>query len=79
MSYIMSPRNILKNVLQIFTNFQRNPLLASKLRSAPLQLHTEAVALRFPVKTVILEISQNLQENPCAGVSFLIKLQALAS
>ena len=36
---------------------------------------TEAVARRCSVKKVFLEISQNLQENACARVSFLIKLQ----
>ena len=40
--------------------------------------HTEAVAQRCSVKMVFLEISQNLQENTCARVSFLIKLQTLA-
>ena len=32
---------------------------------------------RCSVKKVFLEISQNSQENTCARVSFLIKLQAL--
>ena len=36
----------------------------------------EAVAQRCSVKKVFLEISQNSQENTCARVSFLIKLQA---
>ena len=35
-----------------------------------------AVVQRCSVKKVLLEISQNSQENPCARVSFLIKLQA---
>ena len=34
------------------------------------------MAQRCSVKTVFLEISQNSQENTCARVSFLIKLQA---
>ena len=38
---------------------------------------TEAVAQTCSVKKVFLEISQNSQENTCARVSFLIKLQAL--
>ena len=37
---------------------------------------TEAIAQRFSVKKMFLEISQNSQENTCARVSFLIKLQA---
>ena len=39
-------------------------------------LLTEAVAQRFSVKKVFIKISQNPQENNCARVSFLIKLQA---
>ena len=39
-------------------------------------LSTKAVALRCSMKNVLLEISQYLQENTCARVSFLIKLQA---
>ena len=38
---------------------------------------TEAVVPRCFVEKVFLEISQNSQENTCARVSFLIKLQAL--
>ena len=38
--------------------------------------NVEAVARRCSVKKVFLEISQNSQENTCARVSFLIKLQA---
>ena len=36
---------------------------------------TEAVAQRCSVKNLFLEISQNSQENTCARVPFLIKLQ----
>ena len=36
---------------------------------------SEAVDRRCSVKKVFLEISQNSQENTCARVSFLIKLQ----
>ena len=36
----------------------------------------EAVAQTCSVKKVFLEISQNSQENTCARVSILIKLQA---
>ena len=42
-------------------------------------LVTEAVVRRCSVEKVFLEISQNSQENTCARVSFLIKLQAWAS
>ena len=36
----------------------------------------EAVTQRFSVKNLFLKISHNSQENTCARVSFLIKLQA---
>ena len=36
---------------------------------------SEAVAWKCSVKKVFLEILQNSQENTCARVSFLIKLQ----
>ena len=39
---------------------------------------TEAVAQRCSVKKVFLEISQNLQENTCARVPFLIKCRPQA-
>ena len=41
-------------------------------------LISEAVARSCSVKKAFLEISQNSQENTCARVSFLIKLQAEA-
>ena len=37
---------------------------------------SEAVAQRWSVKNVFLEILRNSQENTCARVSFLMKLQA---
>ena len=40
--------------------------------------HTEAVVQRCSVKKVFLEIPRNSQENTCARVSFLKKLQAKA-
>ena len=39
-------------------------------------VHLETVTQRCSVKKAFLEISQNSQENTCARVSFLIKLQA---
>ena len=39
---------------------------------------TEEVAWRCSIKNVFLELSQNSQENTCARVSLLIKLQAEA-
>ena len=45
--------------------------------SFPMICSTEAVAQRCSVKKVFLEISQNLQENTCARVSFLINAGVL--
>ena len=39
--------------------------------------HSEAATRGVLCKKVFLEISQNSQENTCARVSFLIKLQTL--
>ena len=39
-------------------------------------VNSEAVIRRCSVKKVFLKISQNSQENTCARVSFLTKLQA---
>ena len=39
----------------------------------------EAVVRMCSVKKVFLEISQNSQENTCARVSFLVKLQQPAT
>ena len=50
--------------------------LMSGFSKAKLHFITEAVVHRCSVKKVFLEITQNLQENTCARVSSLIKLQA---
>ena len=42
----------------------------------PKNKEIEAVVRRCSLKKVFLKISQNSQENTCARVSFLIKLQA---
>ena len=47
--------------------------IISKLRESN---STEAATWGVPLKKVFLKISQNSQENICARVSFLIKLQA---
>ena len=39
-------------------------------------VQSEAVVQRCSVKKMFLEILQNSRENTCAGVSFLVKLQA---
>ena len=49
-----------------------------KIRQLLRHLHSEAVSQRRSVKKVFLEVSQNSQENTCARVSFLIKLQVWA-
>ena len=46
------------------------------LSASKLYFITEPVVRRCSVKKVFLEITQNLQENTCARVSSLIKLQA---
>ena len=43
------------------------------------ETRTEAVAQKCSFKKVFLEIWQNSQENTCARVSFLMKLQVKAS
>ena len=40
---------------------------------------TKAVTQMCSAKKVFLKLSQNSQENTCARVSFLVKLQALDS
>ena len=42
-------------------------------------LRSEAVVRRCSIKKMFLKISKNSQENTCARVSFLIKLQAKAA
>ena len=42
----------------------------------PRSFYKKAVVQRCSVKKAFLEISQNSQENTCARVSFLIKMQA---
>ena len=56
----------------------RNPLIFRCFQGVKNETSdmTEAVAKICSVKKVFLEISQNSQENTCARVSFLIKLQA---
>ena len=39
-------------------------------------LHTEAVVQRCSVKKGVLKLLQNSQENNCARISFILKLQA---
>ena len=45
------------------------------LSLSPKRYITEAVVQGCSVKKMVLEISQNSQENICARASFLIKLQ----
>ena len=47
-------------------------------QTTTMQLFSEAVARSCAVKKVFLEISQKSQENTCAKVSFLVKLQVSA-
>ena len=54
---------------QFITNKMLDILLSECVR-------TEAVVRSCSVEKVFLEISQNSQENTCARICFLIKLQA---
>ena len=60
----------------IITNKKRNAIL-TKYWELVIKL-SQAVARGCSVKKVFLDISQNSQENTCARVSFLIKLQVEA-
>ena len=48
------------------------------LSKKKISLINESVVRRCSVKKMLLKLSQNSQENTCAGVSFLIRLQASA-
>ena len=71
----------MKNSMETFPykNLHKDSTFYTKITKviySPKLIHdTEAVVLRCFVKKVFLKISQNLQENTCARVSFLIKLQ----
>ena len=67
--YLQNLANRLDLVLQYRSVFLL--ILSTHLKDS------EAVARRCSVKKVFLKISQNLQENTFARVSFLIKIQAL--
>ena len=65
-------------LLKTFRTPRKLPITDSflvKLLAANTRFGSEAVAQRCSVKKVFLEISQNSQENTCARVYFLIKLQ----
>ena len=67
--YLQNLANRLDLVLQYRSVFLL--ILSTHLKDS------EAVARRCSIKKVFLKISQNLQENTFARVSFLIKIQAL--
>ena len=65
-------------IIIVWNNYERAAEIVkrSTLYTFSVSFHaTEAVVQRCSVKKVFLEISQNWQENTCAWVSFLIKLQ----
>ena len=79
------PEFLLKSYSEILNNFRITGKLqkllfklSSKIDLAFFRTYfsTEAVVQSCSVEKVILEISQNSQENTCAKVSFLIELQA---
>ena len=66
------PTNFLKLVALIQCRLDIENFI---LQGVPLMFRTEAVVPRWSFEKLFLEISQNSQENTCARVSFLIKLQ----
>ena len=65
-------------IIIVWNNYERAVEIVerSTLYTFSVSFHAlEAVVQRCFVKKVFLEISQNWQENTCAWVSFLIKLQ----
>ena len=69
--YIQMPINFLiKSFLKTTSSSLTHIILMNRIR-----LLIETVAQRCSVKRAFLEILQNSQENTCARVSFLIKLQ----
>ena len=73
--YLKDKLKSYENVIK--TDFHDNELAPEKCScmTYTIILLAEAVDQRCSVKKVLLEISQNSQENICARVSFLIKLQ----
>ena len=69
--------NILASLLTVYNSIQNYDIICiSETYLDSSIAETEAVAQRFSVKKVLLEISQISQESTCVRVSFLIKLQA---
>ena len=66
---------ILKFLNLIILDEAKNMSLKPTVHSMGIHL-TETVVRRCSVKKMFLETSQNSQENTCARVSFLIRLQA---
>ena len=60
----------------MFTEYCICDVNGQKIRKYRKKNYLEAVAQTCSVKKVFLEISENSQENTCARVSILIKLQA---
>ena len=62
-------------ILQYLVTGDTQATIASRYRVSPpvVSRITEAVAQRYSIKKVFLEISQNSQENICARASFLLK------
>ena len=59
-------------IMLSMTNLPIEPSELSAIYIADVQLHyTEAVAQRFSMKKVFLEISQNSQENTCSSLFFI--------
>ena len=70
---------MLVNRQDIVRNWSQGEVIGRRGESVKIFVITkfvlEVVTKRYSVKNVFLEISQNLLENTCARVSFLIKMQ----
>ena len=70
--------NIKKSRWSFLKYHPSNQLTLSIINCFTMLLHTEAVIRGCSIKKMFLEISQILQENSCARVCYLIRLQVLA-
>ena len=75
-------RATLTNILSSFNKTLKNPIKNDVKTCVTAYIHATTYILQAATRGVLckklfLEISQNSQENTCARVSFLIKLQAL--
>ena len=76
--YLFCYRGFINRLLDLIQGTSREHLYHElSMKSLGDRRWSEAVVHWCSVKKVFLEISQNSQENTCARVSFLIKLQLM--